>query len=69
MKCLCLYTNIHNIIFKQIIYQLQFTLSQTVKINNTAFINGMVDPFDTLVFNIYQHLDNQNNITVFLYCC
>lgn len=69
MKCLCLYTNIHNVIFKQIIYQLQFTLSQIVKINNTTFINGMVDPIDTLVFNIYQHLDKKNSVTVVLYCC
>jgi len=63
---LLLYTNTHNIIFKQIICQLQFTLSQIVKINNTTFINSMVDPVDTLVFNIYQNLDNQNSVTVFL---
>jgi len=68
MKCLCLYTNIHNVIFKQTVCQLQFTVSQIVKINNTTFVNGMVDPVDTPVFNIYQHLGNQNSSTVFLYC-
>jgi len=54
---------------KQIICHLQFTLSQIVKINNTTFINGMVDPVKTLVFKMYQYLDNQNSVTVFLYCC